>query len=285
MPLAQSWFQLSVYWSDTSFPVSVSQGLDEEAIVDLGKTSSTTHTNYETEELESHRAVYVGVHVPLGRESKRRHHRRGHKHHRKRREREEDHEEEDREDPTYDTPSQRVQFILGTEDDDVEHVPHDLFTELDELSFRDGSATEWKETARWLKFEEDVEDGGERWSKPYVATLSLHSLFELRSCILNGTVMLDMRATCIEEIADMLIDGMVASGQLQEELCQKVREAMLKRHHHQNERKLSNRIPLVRSIADIGKKHSDPLLLERHGEIPRTTHSPFLFPRASRGFK
>uniref|UniRef100_A0A4W5NZD6 Anion exchange protein n=1 Tax=Hucho hucho TaxID=62062 RepID=A0A4W5NZD6_9TELE len=247
-------------------------GLDEEAIVDLGKTSSTTHTNYETEELESHRAVYVGVHVPLGRESKRRHHRRGHKHHRKRREREEDHEEEDREDPTYDTPSQRVQFILGTEDDDVEHVPHDLFTELDELSFRDGSATEWKETARWLKFEEDVEDGGERWSKPYVATLSLHSLFELRSCILNGTVMLDMRATCIEEIADMLIDSMVASGQLQEELRQKVREAMLKRHHHQNERKLSNRIPLVRSIADIGKKHSDPLLLERHGPL-MSTHS------------
>lgn len=54
---------------------------------------------------------------------------------------------------------------------------------------------------RWLKFEEDVEDGGERWSKPYVATLSLHSLFELRSCIFNGTVLLDMRANTIEEIA------------------------------------------------------------------------------------
>lgn len=47
-----------------------------------------------------------------------------------------------------DTPSQRVQFILGTDDDDIEHVPHDLFTELDELSFRDGRATEWRETAR-----------------------------------------------------------------------------------------------------------------------------------------
>lgn len=46
-----------------------------------------------------------------------------------------------------------------------------------------------------------MEDGGERWSKPYVATLSLHSLFELRSCILNGTVMLDMRANSIEDIA------------------------------------------------------------------------------------
>uniref|UniRef100_A0A8D3E8R2 Anion exchange protein n=1 Tax=Scophthalmus maximus TaxID=52904 RepID=A0A8D3E8R2_SCOMX len=213
-------------------------------------------------------AVYVGVHVPLGRENKRRHRHRGHKHHRKKRERDSEEGKEDgRESPSYDTPSQRVQFILGTEDDDLEHVPHDLFTELDELSFRDGSATEWKETARWLKFEEDVEDGGERWSKPYVATLSLHSLFELRSCILNGTVLLDMRANTIEDIADMVIDSMVASGQLKEDLRHKVREAMLKKHHHQNERKLSNRIPLVRSIADIGKKHSDPLLLERNGEI------------------
>ncbi|XP_054620790.1 sodium bicarbonate cotransporter 3-like isoform X4 [Dunckerocampus dactyliophorus] len=250
-------------------------GLDEEAIVDHGKTSFSTHTNYEKDELESHRAVYVGVHVPLGRENKRRHRHRGHKHHRKRRDKDsDDGKENDRESPPYDTPSQRVQFILGMEDDDLEHVPHDLFTELDELSFRDGSATEWRETARWLKFEEDVEDGGERWSKPYVATLSLHSLFELRSCILNGTVMLDMRANSIEEIADMVIDSMVASGQLKEDLRAKVREAMLKKHHHQNERKLSNRIPLVRSIADIGKKHSDPLLLERNGPLVHPNSVP-----------
>uniref|UniRef100_A0AAX7W805 Anion exchange protein n=1 Tax=Astatotilapia calliptera TaxID=8154 RepID=A0AAX7W805_ASTCA len=200
-----------------------------------------------------HRAVYVGVHVPLGRESKRRHRHRGHKQRKKKNRDSEEGKEDGRDSPTYDTPSQRVQFILGTEDDDLEHVPHDLFTEMDELSFRDGTATEWRETARWLKFEEDVEDGGERWSKPYVATLSLHSLFELRSCILNGTVLLDMRASSIEEIADMVIDSMVASGQLKEDLRDKVREAMLKKHHHQNERKLSNRIPLVRSIADIGE--------------------------------
>ncbi len=47
-----------------------------------------------------------------------------------------------------DTPSQRVQFILGTEDGDEEHIPHDLFTELDELAFRDGDVQEWRETAR-----------------------------------------------------------------------------------------------------------------------------------------
>uniref|UniRef100_A0A8C9SLU6 Anion exchange protein n=1 Tax=Scleropages formosus TaxID=113540 RepID=A0A8C9SLU6_SCLFO len=238
-----------------------------EAVVDLGKTSCAIHTNFEKEELESHRAVYVGVHVPLGRQSKRRHRHRGHRHHRRRRYHGSE-QEEGRESPVYDTPSQRVQFILGTEDDDEEHIPHDLFTELDELCFRDGHAYEWKETARWLKFEEDVEDGGERWSKPYVATLSLHSLFELRSCILSGTVMLDMRADSIEEIADMVIDNMVASAQLDNLLREKVREAMLKRHHHQNEKKLSNRIPLVRSFADMGKKYSDPHLLDRNGETP-----------------
>uniref|UniRef100_A0A8C1UQR8 Anion exchange protein n=1 Tax=Cyprinus carpio TaxID=7962 RepID=A0A8C1UQR8_CYPCA len=241
------------------------KGNDEEAVVDQGKTSSTIHTNFEKEELESHRAVYVGVHVPFGKQSRRRHRHRGHKHHRKRKDRGCE-REDGRESPVYDTPSQRVQFILGTEDDDEEHIPHDLFTELDELSFRDGQAYEWKETARWLKFEEDVEDGGERWSKPYVATLSLHSLFELRSYIINGTVMLDMRANTIEDITDMVLDNMVASEQLDESLREKVRDAVLKRHHHQNEKKLSNRIPLVRSFADIGKKHSDLHLLERNGE-------------------
>lgn len=59
---------------------------------------------------------------------------------------------------------------------------------------------------------------------------------------------------------------MLASGQLEDGAQEKVREAMLRRHHHQNEKKLSNRIPLVRSFADIGKKHSEPNLLERNGE-------------------
>ncbi|KAM4028953.1 sodium bicarbonate cotransporter 3 isoform 10-T10 [Anomaloglossus baeobatrachus] len=248
-------------------------GNDEEAVVDLGKTSSSVNTNFEKEELESHRAVYIGVHVPLGRQSRRRHKHRGHRHHRRRREKEND-KDDGRESPNHDTPSQRVQFILGTEDDDEEHIPHDLFTEMDELCFRDGEECEWKETARWLKFEEDVEDGGDRWSKPYVATLSLHSLFELRSCILNGTVMLDMRAGTIEEIADMVLDNMTASGQMDDSMRELVREALLKRHHHQNEKKLSNRIPLVRSFADIGKKHSDPHLLERNGLLSSPQSTP-----------
>ena len=59
---------------------------------------------------------------------------------------------------------------------------------------------EWKETARWIKFE-DVEERGNKWSKPHVATLSLHSLFELRSCLLKGTVILDMQADNLTHIS------------------------------------------------------------------------------------
>uniref|UniRef100_A0A8C9SKE0 Anion exchange protein n=1 Tax=Scleropages formosus TaxID=113540 RepID=A0A8C9SKE0_SCLFO len=166
----------------------------------------------------------------------------------------------------YNTPSQRVQFILGTEDDE-EHVPHDLFTELDEICVKDGKDAEWKETARWLKFEEDVEDGGERWSKPYVATLSLHSLFELRSYIINGSVLLDMRASCIEEIADMVLDQQEAAQELDESVRVKVREALLKRHHHQNEKKRGNLIPMVRSFAEAGRRQSEPHSMDKSGKV------------------
>ncbi|XP_058889729.1 sodium-driven chloride bicarbonate exchanger-like isoform X5 [Acipenser ruthenus] len=248
---------------------------DEEAVIDRGGTRSILKTHFEKEELEGHRTLYIGVHVPLGgKKNHRRHRHRGHKH--RKRDKERDSGVEDgRESPNYDTPSQRVQFILGTEDDDEEHIPHDLFTELDEICMHDGEDAEWRETARWLKFEEDVEDGGERWSKPYVATLSLHSLFELRSCILNGTVLLDMRANSLEEIADMILDQQESLGQLDEEVRKKVREALLKQHHHQNHKKLSNRIPIVRSFADIGKKQSEPHSMDKNAHSFRYLSSPF----------
>ncbi|XP_016138232.1 sodium-driven chloride bicarbonate exchanger-like isoform X4 [Sinocyclocheilus grahami] len=224
------------------------------------------NTNFEKEELEGHRTLYIGVHVPLGRRSHRRHRHHGHRHRKRSRERDSG-TEDGRESPSYtDTPSQRVQFLLGMEDDE-EHIPHALFTELDEICLKEGEDAEWKETARWLKFEEDVEDGGERWSKPYVATLSLHSLFELRSCILNGTVMLDMRANSLEEIADLVLDQHEMSVSLGEEVRKKIRNALLKQHHHQNQKKLANRIPIVRSFADIGRKQSEPHSMDKNGQM------------------
>ncbi|XP_033954854.1 sodium-driven chloride bicarbonate exchanger-like isoform X3 [Pseudochaenichthys georgianus] len=245
---------------------SLPQRADEEAVVDRGGTRSMLNTNFEKEELEGHRTLYIGVHVPVGRRSHRRHRHHGHKHRKRSKERDST-TDDGRESPSHtDTPAQRVQFLLGTEDADEEHIPHALFTELDEICLREGEDAEWKETARWLKFEEDVEDGGERWSKPYVATLSLHSLFELRSCIMNGTVMLDMRANSLEEIADMVLDQHELSGPVGPEARRRIREALLKQHHHQNHKKLANRIPIVRSFADIGKKQSEPHSMDKNGQ-------------------
>uniref|UniRef100_A0A667XII3 Anion exchange protein n=1 Tax=Myripristis murdjan TaxID=586833 RepID=A0A667XII3_9TELE len=247
---------------------------DEEAVVDRGGTRSMLNTNFEKEELEGHRTLYIGVHVPLGRKSHRRHRHHGHRHRKRSKERDSG-VDDGRESPSHtDTPAQRVQFLLGTEDGDEEHIPHALFTELDEICLREGEDAEWKETARWLKFEEDVEDGGERWSKPYVATLSLHSLFELRSCIMNGTVMLDMRANSLEEIAEMVLDQHEVSGPVGQDARRRIRDALLKQHHHQNHKKLANRIPIVRSFADIGKKQSEPHSMDKNGQTVSPQSQP-----------
>ncbi|XP_063110852.1 electroneutral sodium bicarbonate exchanger 1 isoform X4 [Cavia porcellus] len=249
---------------------------DEEAVVDQGGTSTILNIHYEKEELEGHRTLYVGVRMPLGRQSHRHHRTHGQKHRRRGRGKGASQGEEGLEALAHDTPSQRVQFILGTEEDE-EHVPHELFTELDEICMKEGEDAEWKETARWLKFEEDVEDGGERWSKPYVATLSLHSLFELRSCLINGTVLLDMHANSIEEISDLILDQQELFSDLNDSMRVKVREALLKKHHHQNEKKRNNLIPIVRSFAEVGKKQSDPHSMDKNGQ----TISPQSVPSAN----
>lgn len=72
-----------------------------------------------------------------------------------------------------------------------------------------------------------MEEGGNRWSKPHVATLSLHSLFELRSLLLHGAVLLDMEASSLETVADMVLDNLVNSESLPENARDKVREGKI----------------------------------------------------------
>ncbi|XP_063914717.1 sodium bicarbonate cotransporter 3 isoform X2 [Zophobas morio] len=203
--------------------------------------------SFDEDDFEGHRAhsVFVGVHVP----AERKHSHRRHRHHRR----------SSFSGPTSQDnrpstpPSQRVQFILGEDVDDEKHESHPLFSEMEEL-VTEGGDMEWKETARWIKFEENVEEGGNRWSKPHVATLSLHSLFELRSLILNGTVLLDLEASSMEQIADLVLDNMINSGALAYDKRDKVKEALLKRHRHQHQRK-DHVLPLIRSFAEM-RNHS-----------------------------
>ncbi|KAK2146967.1 hypothetical protein LSH36_576g02000 [Paralvinella palmiformis] len=162
-------------------------------------------------------------------------------------------------------PGERVKFLLGhTDDNDEDHQTHDIFCEMDELKkVGDDGEYIWKETARWIKFEEDVDEGGDRWSKPFVATLSLHSLFELRKGLLMGTVMLDVDAMSLVQIIEMLADHMVATDKINVLERDKVVDILLTRHRHQHEKKHHEHakgLPFVRSLADIGKKSSEKKL-------------------------
>lgn len=58
------------------------------------------------------------------------------------------------------------------------------FVELEELT-KNGDQMEWKETARWIKFEENVEDSN-RWGRPHVASLTFHSMLELKKGLEKG---------------------------------------------------------------------------------------------------
>uniref|UniRef100_A0A8C6PHH3 Anion exchange protein n=1 Tax=Nothobranchius furzeri TaxID=105023 RepID=A0A8C6PHH3_NOTFU len=115
---------------------------------------------------------------------------------------------------------------------------------------REGDELEWKETARWVKFEEKVEEGGERWSKPHVSTLSLHSLFELRTCLQTGTVLLDLEGYSLPQIIDDIIERQVEEGMIPLELREKISFVLLRKHRHQTKK------PIHRSLADMGKSSS-----------------------------
>ena len=78
--------------------------------------------------------------------------------------------------------AQRVMLdSMYEEEKVVDHSPHNLFVELDELI-----GDQWVEQSRWIKYEEAREEGAERWGRPHVSSLSFHSLLNLRLSLEKG---------------------------------------------------------------------------------------------------
>uniref|UniRef100_A0A8D3CYL6 Anion exchange protein n=1 Tax=Scophthalmus maximus TaxID=52904 RepID=A0A8D3CYL6_SCOMX len=145
--------------------------------------------------------------------------------------------------PTVSPAAERLRHILG--EDDSAPTPT-IFTEMDTLQ-HEGGELEWKESARWVKFEEKVEEGGERWSKPHVSTLTLHSLFELRTCLQTGSILLDLEGYSLPQIVDEIVERQIADGLVSPDLREKISFVLLRKHRHQTKK------PMHRSLADIGK--------------------------------
>jgi solute carrier family 4 anion exchanger 2 len=93
----------------------------------------------------------------------------------------------------------------GARKPNFDHSPHEVFVQLDELTGA-GEEREWKETARWIKYEEDVMEGSDRWGKPHVASLSFHSLLNLRRCLETGVVLMDLEEKDLPGVAYRVVE-------------------------------------------------------------------------------
>ncbi|XP_055086676.1 anion exchange protein 3 [Periophthalmus magnuspinnatus] len=145
----------------------------------------------------------------------------------------------------------------------AEKKTHELFVELNELIV-EHSELRWKERARWIKFEEDVEEETGRWGKPHVASLSFRSLLELRRTISHGAVLLDLEQTKLPAIAHIVVETMIISDQIRAEDRANVLRALLRKHTHPSDMK--HRFHRHHSTSSFNHNHLDasslPLVLE-----------------------
>lgn len=134
-----------------------------------------------------------------------------------------------------------------------DRTPHEVFVELNELTMDKNQEMQWKETARWIKFEEDVEEETDRWGKPHVASLSFRSLLELRKTISHGAVLLDLDQKTLPGIAHQVVEQMIISDQIKAEDRANVLRALLLKHSHpSDEKEHSSPFPRNISAASLG---------------------------------
>lgn len=140
--------------------------------------------------------------------------------------------------------------------------------QLDELTGPaegSGAPAGWRETARWIKYEEDVEEGADRWGRPHVASLSFHSLLNLRRCLETGCVLLDAAARDLPAVAWRVADAMAADGLIEEDDRQAVLSALLLRHRRPHDDRFRFSIG--------GRKHSSHSSLQVRPHRSRYMHA------------
>ncbi|XP_035995546.1 anion exchange protein 3 isoform X2 [Fundulus heteroclitus] len=154
----------------------------------------------------------------------------------------------------------------------AEKKTHELFVELNELIVDKDHEMRWKERARWIKFEEDVEEETDRWGKPHVASLSFRSLLELRRTITHGAILLDLEQNTLPGIAHLVVETMIISDQIRAEDRPSVLRALLLKHSHPSDLK-----PRFHRHQSSGSLHGSfnhnhvqetnlPLVAEEHDE-------------------
>ncbi|XP_033628613.1 band 3 anion transport protein-like isoform X1 [Asterias rubens] len=176
---------------------------------------------------------------------------------------------------------------------EFDHRPHEVFVELDELFRVEGHDMQWKEKARWIKFEEDVEEGSNRWGKPHVASLTFHSLIELRKHLSHGATLLDLEEKHLSDIFHRIVEQMIISDQITEENRGDIMRALLLKHKHVREHHgLLKNLSTVSLTSMMGHHHDNMQrnsqsevnfrhMNDRHGSIKNNVSSASLTDKES----
>uniref|UniRef100_A0A4X2KKL9 Solute carrier family 4 member 9 n=1 Tax=Vombatus ursinus TaxID=29139 RepID=A0A4X2KKL9_VOMUR len=102
-----------------------------------------------------------------------------------------------------------------------------LFIQLNEL-LGSPQNQEWRETGRWMLFEEKLDLQARRWSSPHVPTLSLSSVWELRALLTTGLVLLDCPVQSLSELTEQV----TRVESLNPEVRERLKLVLLQRPQH-----------------------------------------------------
>ena len=127
---------------------------------------------------------------------------------------------------------------------------HEGFVELEELVSCNNELV-WKERARWIKLEEDVEECANRWGKPHIPCLTFHSLREVERNLQNGVFLLDLKSGDLPSICEVIIDQFKSLQKLPDEECEAVKAVLLTRHEHQYQKRKHPAKTLARRLSRI----------------------------------
>ena len=63
----------------------------------------------------------------------------------------------------------------------------------DDTRAADETKVSWRESCRWIRYEQTLEGGASRWSKPHLTLLGIQPLLQARNALKRGLVLLDYR--------------------------------------------------------------------------------------------
>ncbi|XP_068733296.1 anion exchange protein 3-like [Montipora capricornis] len=150
------------------------------------------------------------------------------------------------------------------------HSFHEGFVELEELVSTTDRDLVWKERARWIKLEEDVEESVNRWGKPHIPCLTFRSLKEVETNIRNGVLLLDLEGGDLPNICEDIIWEIKMSNRLSRDECDAVRMVLLTRHEHQYQKKRVRAKSIARRISQIMPQ------VQRQRITPNQNHRPVM---------